>query len=1302
LEEKSKELEASLNSLTDLKAQFDKFSLMKNIEVETLSTNCEQAKRMTKSLEETVASLRHELQHLKDAKEEENGDLKKQIDGINSVNDVLRKTLNEKIEELEQMKDNKQKAAIENSYKKQLEEKSEEVEAARKNLTDLKAHYDKFSLLKDQEIETLSNTCEQAKRVIKELEETVASLRYEVKHLRDVKDKECGDLRKEINGMNGVNDTLRRTLNEKVEELNQVKENVMLQEENYRKVEKASRSLLEDKTLLMNQMQKKSDQVAGLKKEIDNLTFELQRSKENHSKKIGECETLQQGRQELRNLNERLRKTLGDVSKTCESNEQNMLSFKLELEKSEIAIEQHRRENEQLNAVNMRLRDEIKGMQESAHEMQRLVDELKDSQHVNKALQKQLNEISQSKSSLQPDVDKLRGQVTELQRSNSAFEEKMRFYERQASALQAEYREEKSTFERGKDSLRNEIEALKKEVGDLNRVKTDLESKVKGLFYESESYKSMIERLEEDNRSKQNVVHNLESELHRQRDLMNHSTSMTPQKTMNMLSQTSPNRFMAELELAEGKESTTKEAIQKRDVYIEALKKQVEFYKEEKGRFETERKRTPEENSNNNNDLIALHISEMRELRMELEQSISNNNALRNHLEHRLSEAEKEAEKIKDPNVRATLLRENDSLRAKISEYDIRIKEVKTINERLRKEGQRSSGVILDKNNQIKELRIMLEKKDIETERMQLFVPQETSSTVTSPIQTTKRFTQTTPTKHVLMFHKEVQVDTIVAKSQAEVQQLGEKLRFAERVLKEKDTVIGELKARSEREKQEIYCNTMNMKSEIIDLKTSIEKKDLVIGSLEMKVVELEGTISDRETMRDNELEKKASNEELVALHISEMQKLKKELELSIKNNDELKSQLEHRLLMIEKDASKIKDPKLRANIIRDNDLLRSQSIDRQNAVSRMQAVIDQLVAEKKSDKECIKKLHLQMHNLNKTTENLKEELTLYDRLQQQLSQTTARSQMKSRSPEAVLFGNEDPKFDASLLQLLLEEIRNLRVQLQKSIDTNMALKEKLEEQLGMSFNTSGFTSPATNSRHVLDAEKGNTVRRALFSSLGESESLKLDGPSTTKQQMLAQEAPTRENGSPSSRSYVLSPNSLASVVDNAANKNLFVRGKLEDFVVLKSKISSSLQRIIVLHDVHLILQKQKQMTGKQLEELQEEVGRISVDLKDCHKLVNSMWIDENVKQDESRDGSTVLENQQLRTELNNLKSRLINQEKLLKTSLQRLEESNRVKENLEQQILSKLKTTHGTIVKASQNLKDKIDKSKTPPKKTR
>ena len=62
--------------------------------------------------------------------------------------------------------------------------------------------------------------------MIKELEETVTSLRYEVQHLRDAKDKESGDLRKQLDGINGINDTLRRTLNEKVEELKQRKENV--------------------------------------------------------------------------------------------------------------------------------------------------------------------------------------------------------------------------------------------------------------------------------------------------------------------------------------------------------------------------------------------------------------------------------------------------------------------------------------------------------------------------------------------------------------------------------------------------------------------------------------------------------------------------------------------------------------------------------------------------------------------------------------------------------------------------------------------------------------------------------------------------------------------------------------------------------------------------------------------------------------------------------------------------------------------------------------------------------------------
>ena len=209
-------------------------------------------------------------------------------------------------------------------------------------------------------------------------------------------------------------------------------------------------------------------------------------------------------------------------------------------------------------------------------------------------------------------------------------------------------------------------------------------------------------------------------------------------------------------------------------------------------------------------------------------------------------------------------------------------------------------------------------------------------------------FTQTTPRKEVLKHHKDIQVDTIFVKSEVERQQLEEKLRLAERKLKEKEVLIGDVERRNEREKQEILSNVVNIKLEITDLKASIEKKDLLINNLEMKVLELEEKISNEDVKREINSEKKAANDELIALHISEMQKLKKELELSIKNNDELKSQLELRMLMIEKDATNIKDPKLRVNIIRDNDILRSQSIERQNAVSRLQAVVDQLLAEKK------------------------------------------------------------------------------------------------------------------------------------------------------------------------------------------------------------------------------------------------------------------------------------------------------------------------------------------------------------------
>ena len=109
-----------------------------------------------------------------------------------------------------------------NLLQKQLEAKVKELETTTKNLADLKVHYDMFTQLKNKEIEALTNSCEQRKKVIEEFEEKVTSLRNKLELLQISKEQEIGALRKQIDGISAVNDVLRKTLNEKIEELKQV------------------------------------------------------------------------------------------------------------------------------------------------------------------------------------------------------------------------------------------------------------------------------------------------------------------------------------------------------------------------------------------------------------------------------------------------------------------------------------------------------------------------------------------------------------------------------------------------------------------------------------------------------------------------------------------------------------------------------------------------------------------------------------------------------------------------------------------------------------------------------------------------------------------------------------------------------------------------------------------------------------------------------------------------------------------------------------------------------------------------
>ena len=137
-----------------------------------------------------------------------------------------------------------------------------------------------------------------------------------------------------------------------------------------------------------------------------------------------------------------------------------------------------------------------------------------------------------------------------------------------------------------------------------------------------------------------------------------------------------------------------------------------------------------------------------------------------------------------------------------------------------------------------------------------------------------------------------------------------------------------------------------SLRLETITLQHTLLKKDEEIRNLKSKLRDPRGFPADSRS-ESSPTGQKATNEDLIALHISEMRELKKGLELSIKDNDALRSQLEHRLQMVERDAENIRDPALRPSVIRDNDILRTQTIERHNVIVKQKSKIEQLVLDK-------------------------------------------------------------------------------------------------------------------------------------------------------------------------------------------------------------------------------------------------------------------------------------------------------------------------------------------------------------------
>ena len=271
------------------------------------------------------------------------------------------------------------------------------------------------------------------------------------------------------------------------------------------KLKESCENLGKDKFLLMKQIEDKNNELAKSKELIKDLKQALdddENARDALSKQSKEQLLLQQDRNELRTLNERLRNKLSEVSSTYEklkgASDNELFKSNEDLQIANSRIAEFQSESEQANAITMHLRDEIRNLQESSRDVQRLTAELRNSQNINKVLQGQLNDVAKAseirQNVLDPEVTNLKRRMQECQRLNHELQEKLHGCQGNINMLKNDLSQERSMFLSKQEEFLAEVRRLKKDDSVTAETKVNMETQLKELSFVAESYKTMIER----------------------------------------------------------------------------------------------------------------------------------------------------------------------------------------------------------------------------------------------------------------------------------------------------------------------------------------------------------------------------------------------------------------------------------------------------------------------------------------------------------------------------------------------------------------------------------------------------------------------------------------------------------------------------------------------------------------------------------------------------------------------------------------------------------------------------------------
>ncbi|XP_069745454.1 CDK5 regulatory subunit-associated protein 2 isoform X2 [Narcine bancroftii] len=502
--------------------------------------------------------------------------------------------------------------------------------------------------------------------------------------------------------------------------------------------------------------------------------------------------------------------------------------------------------------------------------------------------------------------------------------------------------------------------------------------------------------------------------------------------------------------------------------------------------------------------------------------------------------------------------------------------------------------------------------------------------------------------------------------------------------------------------------------------------------------------------------------EDLLAGNLHEIRSLRHRLEESIRNNDRLRQQLECRLTAAENDPAstnifihganerihmtdeihylKEQNKALKVQLVRSSQDKQKEAEKLRESLSKKTASIDRLRSECERVKRESAQLQVTVNHGHEERRRLKDELHCsreeINRLQQEVNlqhQLFSENQELLQSLRVELRVYEQLKenttgparhvsheavkhFQGSIdMNELVAEIRCLRIQLERSIQTNTALRQKLEEQLQQR-QLKNEGSPSTiNINYLLTRDQRSVGGRRLYQDSEPNSSAEdckeneqshgfptlsksANTPAATDRSLFRipgiKALPMEECDSSSyhSESSELShkPSKLVPAHQMWADQDgQYVLGLLEDYNALCSQISEG-RSLLRAMDTRLGSSAYHSTATKELEpllkDLSSSVSSMQQVLEEAGRLLTFFWR-VSLPIPTASSSSPLQQGKIVKDEISRLRKKLTEQEKLLYGTVKRLRSTNQLKEGMEKVIIDQLSLTHDVLKKARGNL---------------